>query len=271
MQGRVVKTEERARLIELLRKMIYDLTGNFYPDERMKILEYKLERLLKSLNLNKLPPEKIISYFMNDSERRRTLIDLMTVPETRFFREREQLEVLFDRVLKGRNSLNLASVGCSTGQEPYTLAMMMVKRGMVGRVIGMDINVKVLERAREGKYRKEELRDIPEEYRDLIISEGGFITVSPKVKRMVEFVEGNLIDPGSFEPFKGSFDVVLCRNVLIYFDKRSKEVALENLRNSMRRDGILVLSSTEILGREFYHLFEPFREGKFTFYRRREG
>jgi len=266
-----VKTGERARLIELLRKMIYDLTGNFYPDERMKILEYKLERLLKSLNLNGLSPEEIISYFMNNSERRKILIDLMTVPETRFFREREQLEVLFDRVLRGKGSLNLASVGCSAGQEPYTLAMMMAKRGMVGRVIGIDINVKILERAREGRYRKEELRDIPEEYRDLVILEGDFVNVSPKVRRMVEFVEGNLIDPKSFEPFKGGFDVVLCRNVLIYFDRRSKEVALENLRNSMKKDGILVLSSTEILGKEFYYLFEPFKEGRFTFYRRKEG
>ena len=266
-----MKTEERTRLIELLRKLIYELTGNYYPDERMKILEYKLERLLKETGVSVSSPEEVVSYFMRTPERRRQLINLMTVPETRFFREREQLEVLFDVVLKGKSFLDMGSVGCSTGQEPYTLAMMMASRGIPGRILGMDINEEVLKKARKGIYSLSELKDIPEEYRKFVHVGGSFFEIKRDIRRMVEFRQVNLIEPESFEPLKEKFDVVLCRNVLIYFDNRSKEIALSNLRNSLHRGGVLVLSSTEILGKEFYHLFEPFKEGRFFFYRRREA
>ncbi|MDQ7082421.1 MAG: CheR family methyltransferase [Aquificota bacterium] len=127
----------------------------------MKILEYKLEKLIRDMPIGSDNAEGIISYFLKSPERRKILIDLMTVPETRFFREREQLEVLFDSVLKGVHSLNVASIGCSTGQEPYTLAMMMRLRGIIGKVAGMDINEEVLRRAREGVYKSTELKDIP--------------------------------------------------------------------------------------------------------------
>ncbi len=263
-----MKTEERSRLIELLRKLIYELTGNYYPDERMKILEYKLERLLKETGLESSSPEEIISFFMRTPERRKQLINLMTVPETRFFREREQLEVLFDVVLKGRSFLDMGSVGCSTGQEPYTLAMMMKRRNISGKVVGMDVNEEVLEKARRGVYKASEIKDIPEEYREFVAVENGLLEIRKDIKRMVEFRSVNLIEPESFASLKGRFDVVLCRNVLIYFDTKSKEIALSNLRSSLRKGGILVLSSTEILGKEFYHLFEPFKEDRFFFYRR---
>ncbi len=265
-----MKAEDRQELIGLLRKTIYELTGNYYPDERMKILEYKIERLLKSLNVKVSTPDGIVSFFLKDPENKKLLIDLMTVPETRFFREREQLEVLFDRFLRGKHQLDMASVGCSMGQEPYTLAMMMAKRGIVGKVVGMDINEEVLKKARSGIYDANELKDIPEEYRNYVSLEGKFLKIKPDVKRMVEFRQVNLIERQSFQPLQCRFNVVLCRNVLIYFDSKSKRVALSNLRSILKRDGLLVISSTEILNREYYDLFEPIKEGKFFFYKKRE-
>lgn len=261
--------EERGRLIELLRKLIYELTGNYYPDERMKLLEYKLERLLREEGLSFSSPEEVISYFTVSDRRKRRLISQMTVPETRFFREKEHLEVLFDVVLKGKTYLEIGSVGCSTGQEPYTLAMMMRKRGISGRVVGMDINEEALKKAREGVYSPSGIVEIPKEYRDYVILREDCLEIKPEIKMMVELRYANLVDPKDFEPLKGRFDAVLCRNVLIYFDKKSKRVAVSNLRNSLRQDGILVLSATEILDRELYDMFQPFKEGKFFFYRRR--
>ncbi len=264
-----MKAEGRKELIELLRETIYKLTGNYYPDERMKILEYKLERLLRSMNVEQKDPEGIISFFLQSPERKKLLIDLMTVPETRFFREKEQLDVLFDEVLKDRYSLDMASVGCSTGQEPYTLAMMMAKRGIQGKVVGMDINEEVLKKAREGIYRSSEINDIPEDYRDFVEIDGQSLKIKPDVRVRVEFRRVNLVEKASFSSFSGRFDVVLCRNVLIYFDKDSKRVALENLSSILKPSGWLVISSTEILSRDYYDLFEPEKFGRFFFYRKR--
>lgn len=264
-----MKAEQRRHLSNLLRNVIYELTGNYYPDERMRILEYKVERLIKELRLDIDTPERIVSYFLQSEERRKLLIDLMTVPETRFFREREQLEVLFDSSLKNRTFLEMASVGCSTGQEPYTLAMMMEERGVEGTVTGMDINEKVLREARAGVYRADELKDIPPEYRKFVTLRGRFLEIRPEIRKRVRFRQINLIEKRDFEALRGQFDVVLCRNVLIYFDNRSKEIALSNLSTILKSRGVLVLSSTEILSREFQKFFESFKCGKFFFYRKR--
>jgi len=265
-----VKAEHRQELVELLRKAIYELTGNYYPDERMKILEYKLERLLKSMNVNANTPKDIISFFLKDADNRKLLIDLMTVPETRFFREKEQLDILFDSLLKGKYSLDIASVGCSTGQEPYTLAMMMTKRGISGKVVGMDINEEVLKKARSGVYKASELKDIPEDYQRFVEVKGSILEIKPEIKNRVEFRQINLIDSGTFKPFLCKFEVVFCRNVLIYFSGDSKRKALTNLRSALKRGGYLVISSTEILNKEYYDLFEPVKEGRFFFYKKRE-
>jgi len=265
-----VKTEEREHLINILRETIYRLTGNYYPDERMKILEYKLERLIKSQNLDGNPPEKIINYFLSSPERKKLLIDLMTVPETRFFREHEQLTALMGGPLRDLNFISILSVGCSTGEEPYTVAMMLKRSGKSGRVVGADINEKVLERARKGIYRHSAMRDIPEEYRGFVEEKAEGIEVIEEIKRIVEFRKVNLIERNDFEALGTVFDAVLCRNVLIYFDASSKRVALENIHSVLRRDGWLVLSSTEILKREYYDLFVPQKSGKFFFYRKGE-
>ncbi|HIQ31382.1 MAG TPA: protein-glutamate O-methyltransferase CheR [Aquifex aeolicus] len=267
----LMKTEEKEELVELLRKVIYDLTGNFYPDERMKILEYKFERLLKETGITPGGPRDAVSYFLSDAERRKRLINLMTVPETSFFREKEQLDVLFGSVLRGNVSLDICSVGCSTGQEPYTLAMMMAKSNLGGTVIGMDINEEALGKAREGTYRSSELKDIPKDYREFVKVDGEVLRIREDIKGRVRFVYANLIEEDSFKPFHGRFSAVLCRNVLIYFDPPSKKTALLNLKNILRRDGVLVLSSTEILPSEYRDIFKPFKEGRFFFYRRSEA
>ncbi len=266
-----MKTEEREHLINILRETIYRLTGNYYPDERMKILEYKMERLIKSQNLDGSPPEKIINYFLSSPERKKLLIDLMTVPETRFFREYEQLTALMGGLLRDLKIINLLSIGCSTGEEPYSLAMMMRKEGKSGRVVGADINEKVLEKARKGQYGAGALEDIPEEYRTFVRKTGRGIEVVEEVRRMVEFRKVNLIEERDFEAMGMTFDAVLCRNVLIYFDASSKRRALENIGRVLKRNGYLALSSTEILQREYHDLFEPVKVGKFFFYRKGKG
>jgi chemotaxis protein methyltransferase CheR len=262
-----VKGRERQRLINMLRDLIYQITGNYYPQERMRVFEFKIERVLKNMGMEESPPEKVVSYFLGEG--RDTLIDLMTVPETRFFREREQLENLVDLILGETRFPEMASIGCSTGEEPYSLAILLVSRGARGRIVGFDISAGVLKRARAGLYPLESLRDVPEEYRRFVKVGEKFLEIPQDIRSMVLFRRANLIETSDFEEFRGSFDAVLCRNVLIYFDRSSKEKALKNIHRILKERGVLALSSTEILGKEFQDLFEPFKVGKFFFYRRK--
>lgn len=262
-----MKGSSRRKLIDELRDLIYRITGNYYPDERMRIFEFKIERVLKNMGMEESSPEDVVRYFMEEG--RDTLIDLMTVPETRFFREREQLEALADFLIRETKFPEVASVGCSTGEEPYSMAMILASRGVKGRIVGFDISTGVLERARSGIYPPEEIRDIPEEYRGFVILKEKFLEVRQDVRNMVTFRRANLIQESDFAGFRGSFHTVLCRNVLIYFDRSSKRKALTNLHSILKDRGVLVLSSTEILGKEGEDLFEPFKVGKFFFYRRK--
>ncbi|MDQ7082420.1 MAG: CheR family methyltransferase [Aquificota bacterium] len=93
--------------------------------------------------------------------------------------------------------------------------------------------------------------------------------IKPEIKRMVEFRQANLIESEDFFPFRESFSVVLCRNVLIYFNRDSKMKALTNISYILKDGGLLVLSATEFLGKEYQDLFEPFRAGRFLFFRKR--
>ncbi|MDQ7038715.1 MAG: CheR family methyltransferase [Aquificota bacterium] len=262
-----MKGSDRRKLINELRDLIYRITGNYYPEERIRIFEFKIERALKNMGMENSSPEAIVRYFAGEG--RDVLIDLMTVPETRFFREREQLEVLADLLISETKFPEVASVGCSTGEEPYSLAMILASRGVRGRIVGFDISGGVLERARTGIYPPEEIKDIPDEYREFVILKEKFLEVRRDIRSMVTFHRANIIEASDFTGFRSSFHTALCRNVLIYFDKSSKKKALVNLHSILKDGGILVLSSTEILGKEAVDLFDPFKAGKFFFYRRK--
>jgi len=260
---------EKEKLLDTLRELIYKLTGNYYPDERLKMLEYKVSGMIKEMISSGKKLEDIVDQIIKNEETQKKLINLITVPETRFFRETEQLEIIRKYILpKLEEPLAIASIGCSTGEEAYTMAMILKEEKIRGRITGMDINELALIKAKEGTYSKKALSQIPLSYRKYIEEDENYIKIKDEIKSMVDFKRANLINRKDFERFSGHFHIVMCRNVLIYFDKHSKKKALENINVSLKDRGYLVLSSTEMLTSEFKEGFETVRFEKFTFYRK---
>ncbi len=263
---------EKEKLLSILREVIYELTGNYYPDERLKMLEYKVEDILKELPLQGKDIDSIIRYLKKDDSSRKKLINMITVPETRFFREIEQLEVIkkyiFREIKEKGLTSKIASIGCSTGEEAYTIAFIMKSADLRGEVVGMDINEFALEKAKQGIYPIKSLSQIPEEYRKYVEIDNDKIKIRQDIKKIVSFRFINLTEEVHFNEIGSIFDVVFCRNVLIYFDKRSKQKAVNNLKKILKQGGYLILSATEMLTSEFRDGLEAVRYEKFLFYRK---
>ncbi len=181
----------------------------------------------------------------------------VTVNETYFFREPAQYEVLRDKVLpelfgrSGSGRVNLWSAACSSGEEAYSLAILIKEAfpGKLGQVsiTGFDINSDVIEQARRGEYSEYSVRQCtPEQKRSYFRRQDRSYVLVPYIRRLVSFQVANFMEPAQIRRLPPP-DIIFCRNVLIYFDKGSKSKALHNLAGVLRPGGLLFLSQTETL------------------------
>jgi chemotaxis protein methyltransferase CheR len=182
------------------------------------------------------------------------LVSGMNVGETYFFRDAEQMAVLERDILPGliarrraQRRLRVWSAGCSTGEEPYTLAIMLARllpdltRWDV-TVLGTDLNGESLRRARRGVYRPWSLRGLrPAALVPYVVPDGDDFAVSERIRRMVTFERLNL----AADRYPAQLDLVLCRNVLLYFDTASGRGVVARLRDALRPGGWLLLSPVE--------------------------
>ncbi len=261
--------------IKNVRDLVYTLTGNYYSEDRLHSLKQKIVSMLKDRGeiSSESELDGKIQILLRKRELADELIDYITINETSFFRHKEQLQTFADKFLDNilKNPVGkILSAGCSTGEEPYTLAMLMLKKKPTlteKRVIGIDISSKALETAKRGEYPARTINYIPEEYRKYVQVDGRLIKIKDNVKSIVEFHKGNVVASACL--FKSMFSAVFFRNVLIYFTPEKKRKAFENLHNSLKPDGVLILAPTETVGQENLDLFEPFKINRFTFYRKK--
>ncbi|HET9449876.1 MAG TPA: protein-glutamate O-methyltransferase CheR [Aggregicoccus sp.] len=190
------------------------------------------------------------------------LIESLTVHETYFFREHEQLRALVDGVLAPRlrqgQSLRVWSAACSTGEEPLTLAMMLAERGFPPgggpaapklELVASDISQRVLERAQQGEFNRRSLRALPPgvDGRFLDVAPGGErASVRPELREAVRWKRVNLVDAAQVAAL-GTFDVILCRNVMIYFSDETARRVVESLTQALRPGGHLLVGTSESL------------------------
>jgi len=246
-------------VFRLVRDIIKDYCGLYFDDESRYLLEKRLSRRIRNHHLNDFRDYyRFIWYDARAEEELSALMDVLTVNETYFFREQNQLRAFSEEILeelgvanRDTRTLRIWSAGCSTGEEPYTIAMLMQEKsafkGWDIEIHGSDINQRVLQTARRGVYRKNSFRTTePYFLNKYFVEEDSSYRISDAVKKWVNFNYLNLLDPFKSK-FLGKMDVVFCRNVLIYFDNASRRRVIENFYDRLVDGGYLLLGHAESL------------------------
>jgi chemotaxis methyl-accepting protein methylase len=207
-----------------------------------------------------------------DPSARQDLYDRLTVQETAFFRHPGQFQALADRVLPGiEGPAVIWSAGCSNGQEPYSLAMILDEQAAPGSVIATDVSTRALQRTSEASYQSRELTGLSAARRDRYLTggSGGRWEVSKVLRDRVAVQHHNLItDP--LPDHVARCQVVFCRNVLIYFSTEHVTAFLTRLAEALAPGACLFLGYAETIW-QVTHLFEPVRLGDaFEYHRRRD-
>ena len=256
----VKMTDEEFRL---LRSFIYEQTGIYFQDSKKYLLEGRLGKRLQVLNLDSFQDYlQFIRYGNRKSEEMRFFYDTITINETFFFRNEPQFdafersivpEILAAKNGSARKMIRIWSAASSSGEEAHTLAMIYLEKlkprhpGLEMEIVGTDINSSVLATAKTGAYREYSVRNMPRQYLDrYFLSQDGRYQLRDEVRRLVRFESLNLYDRARMRQM-GSFDVVFCCNVLIYFDTKSKIQVVGDLYNSLNRGGHLFIGYAESL------------------------
>ena len=252
-------------LFEKFQKLIYSETGSWLGSSKTALLCGRLFRRLRALEISSLESYYECVAQADQYEERARMIDAITTNETRFFREPRQFEFLVQRVLPSWQAdaeqgsrpkrVRIWSAGCSSGEEPYTLAMLLAKylpagEGWDVRLLATDISNRVLEKARKGVYPIAKAVDLPQDLLHSFVLRGvaerqGEMKVKVEIQQMVDFRRLNLHQESAIN--ESPFDAIFCRNVLIYFDAASKCQVIANLSRHLIANGLLFVGHAENL------------------------
>lgn len=235
-------------------KQILHIDLQFYKEKQMK-------RRLTSLRdkFGYTTFRDFLDAIRRSDELQDTVLKRITINVTEFYRNPEQWETLRTNILpqlmRGKKELRCWSSACSTGEEPYTLAMVLEEAGVRRyEILATDIDPFVLEKAKEAVYGRPAVQHVPPEKFPVYFEQREDVVVFRKerLKGNVQFRKLDLLT----DPFPKGFDLILCRNVVIYFTDEAKHLLYQKLSDSLVPDGILFVGSTEqIFQSQQYHLF----------------
>jgi len=247
---------------ELLRDFIYNLCGMYFHTTKKYFLESRLSKRMEATGLKTAMDYYGLLKSPRGGEELRFLLDEVTTNETYFFRCVPQLNAIETKFLPeiveakskmGFRKLRIWSAASSSGEEAYTLAMMLLEKrstilkDWIIEIIGTDINETVVAQAKEGIYNAYSVRNVPDLYkRKYFKEEGGKFILSPDVKKFVTFNKMNLYDDTKMV-FMKSFDFIFCANVLIYFDLASKSKVVQHFYNNLQPYGYFFVGQSESL------------------------
>jgi chemotaxis protein methyltransferase CheR len=246
-------------VFRLLRDAIYRRTGIWFADSSKYLLQKRLSPRARELNFESFQK---YHYFLQYDPRAEAeydeIYDLVTTKETYFFREPAQLNAFVEEIVpdllsrKGVKKIRVWCAGCSTGEEPYSIAIMLQEARHFDRagfeIFASDISQQVLVRARKGQYRESAFRVTDPNVRDkyFIREDDGSWRIQDEIRNRISFGRLNLYD----EPrvaLIGYVDVIFCRNVIIYFDDASKRAVIGSFYNRLHDGGYLLLGHSESL------------------------
>lgn len=248
-------------LFRLIADLIHKNSGLKFDESSKYLIQRRLSQRIQMLKLDSF--QKYYYYLLYDQNREAELdniFDLITVNETYFFREEKQLKAFSDEILpeivnekekQSIKSIRVWSAGCSTGEESYTIAMIIDQqkhlKGWDVDIFASDISPKTIMKARRGIYTANSFRGVPEEIiKTYFVRENDKYKLVDSIKNTVTFGKLNIIDERKLV-LLGEVDVIFCRNVLIYFDTEAKKKAITNFYNRLRKNGFLLLGHSESL------------------------
>jgi chemotaxis protein methyltransferase CheR len=254
-----------------IRDLIYQVAGIFHPDNKLRLLLDRCSRRMKEL---KTPTLREYHSCLTVKPIRQTelvaLLNEITIGETCFFRNQPQLgalrEVVMPKILAAKagpalHKLRIWSAGCSTGEEPYTLNMLMLDetagrlKNWTVEILATDLNERSLVHAKNALYDSYSTRNLPVQYRQkYFTSVGEQLQVQSEARNGIVFSRLNLSDDARMSFMKG-LDIIFCCNVLIYFDLASKRRVIQHFYNNLLPHGYLFLGHSESL----YGVSDDFR------------
>ena len=242
---------------QAISQRIKDIAGIVLPSHKQTMVYSRIVKRLKDLNLGSFPDYIAFLDGPNGQKEIANFTNSLTTNVTAFFREAHHFEHLHDIVLPTfsgdggpKRKVRIWSAACSSGEEPYSLALTILKSGQPRpgqdlKILATDLDSKMLEVCQKGQYPIEVLDAIPPNYGENILladADGKHCQVPMKAKNLISFRRLNLTRPW---PFKGPFDVIFCRNVLIYFDMPTKKNIVDRMVNILTPGGVLYLGHSE--------------------------
>lgn len=245
-----------------IRDLVHEKSGMFFDENKLYLVRNRLVRRLASLGISSFRDYFYHVKYDNSQIEFNRLMDALTNNETSFFRNEPQLLSFSDEVLpeikkrkteKGEpKNLRIWSAGCSTGEEPYTLAMLIAEKfgsteGWNIEIMANDISEEALRRSRRGEYSGITLRNVkPATLATHFEKHGDNYRIKPNIKGMVKFAHLNLNDQIKMS-INTNFDVIFCRNVMIYFSEQAKKTLVRSYYNALRPGGYLYVGHSESL------------------------
>jgi chemotaxis protein methyltransferase CheR len=266
-----------------IRDEVYRKLGLFFEDNKVYFIQKRLEKRMEALGVGSFADYGFLLRFGDkDGKEMQALANLVTTNETYMFREFEQLQGFADHclpmVLKPLEAahdrrLRIWSAGCSSGEEPYTLAIILMEvmhdwRSWDIKIKATDIDQVRLEMARRAVYDVRSVKEIPPEYFDRHIAQrpDGDFAVKPQTAKLVDVEHLNLSDRMAMRAMR-QFDFIFCRNVLIYFDDASRKAVVDHFYNALKPGGFIFLGHSESIGR-ISTAFKLLRVGQHLVYRK---
>lgn len=268
--GQQLSTEE----FNLIRQLVYDRFGIHLNEQKKSLV---VERLQKTLRVGGF--ESFRAYYEHVVKDRSgqavlELIDRISTNHTSFFREKDHFVFMQTTWLpavkkraqqSGAKNVRIWSAGCSSGEEPYTIAMLLADlfeaeaAGWDLGVLATDISTTVLEKAQAGIYSDTQLESVPDTYKRKYFKQAGdgLYAVTPAIKSLILYRRLNLMNKEY--PFKGQFQIIFCRNVMIYFDEPVREGLLERYHRYLEPNGYLFIGHSESIGRDnkYFRFIKP--------------
>jgi chemotaxis protein methyltransferase CheR len=247
----VLKNEHFSRV----RKMLHDYSGIYLSEGKEALVKARLLKRLRYLKIYDF--DEYLDFVETEPTGVEflSLVDVLTTNKTSFFRESQHFDFIRQVVLPeaGARDLTWWSAGCSSGEEPYTLAMNYLegrssKRSGSLRILATDISQLVLQRAKAGVYSGEHVRDIPKSllskhFRKVGASPEAW-KVTPEIASMIKFARLNLQESW---PMKGPFQIIMCRNVMIYFNRETQQKLVRRFSQLLEPGGYLFLGHSETI------------------------